>query len=46
MCVNIFLGVNNTRGGSLSDLPKMKLLSLCPTCLKDKDEKILTVLLL
>lgn len=33
MCEYI-LGVNNSRGGSLSDLPQMKLLALCPTCLK------------
>lgn len=33
MCEYI-LDVNNSRGGSLSDLPQMKLLALCPTCLK------------
>lgn len=34
MCVNIFLGINNVRGGSLSELPQMKLLSLCPNLLE------------
>lgn len=46
MHVHMFLGVNNTRGGSLPHLPQMKLPSLCPSCLKVKDECVLIVLLL